>query len=867
MRILFCNKYNYPFSGTEAYIFDVMDLLRSKGHEAALFAMADPRGGATSYDHHFLPHIDFKNPDGWFQQLQFAGHAIYSRAARQKIRAMIAEFRPDVAHVRNVYHHLSPSILWELKAHKIPIVYHLNDFKALCPSYNLVSHGKACEACKGGSFWHALTEECYPGTASRIELVAEAYFHRILGTYRKCIDCFLAPSQFVRDKFAEHGWDARKFEVLPHFQPVYEAAERNPELAPILYFGRLSREKGVDDLLRAMKPLPNLRLTIAGDGPERPALEQLSVELGLQNVEFAGQLRGPELERAIANSRFTVLPSHAYETLGKTILESYAWGRTVVASDMGSRRELVHAGKTGLLYKTGDVAELTSALWFLSFHPEIADNMGRAGQELVREHHTPEGHYRVLLGLYERLRDTRNDSPSKKKTGDAMQPKTIASPIPISSDRFKDNVFVPLQLLTRPHLTPAPETPRLTRIGEVIHAPMPFPNRKLRVAFIGGRGLISKYSGIETYYEEVGRRLAAMGHEVTVYCRKYFTPPLAEQNGMRILRLSTVRSKHFETLIHTFLSTMHVLTQPCDVVHYHALGPALLSFIPRLAGKRTVVTVQGLDWQRKKWGRIAAFVLRLGERAAVTLPTSTMVVSRTLREYYSQKYKTGTFYVPNGGLMREPRLPEKLLNWGLEPENYILFLGRFSPEKGCHLLIEAYEKLDTNVKLVLAGASSYCDEYSRQLRTHASDRVKFLDAVSGDDLDELLTNAMLFVLPSDLEGLSLALLDAMGAGLCVVASDIPENREAIEDAGFTFRRGDPIDLADRLQFLIANPAVREAAGNAARQRVRETYQWSKVAAEVERVYFETMGWRVNEAPAKKPAASVALTTGAQRKVG
>ncbi len=136
---------------------------------------------------------------------------------------MIAEFRPDVAHVRNIYHHLSPSILWELKAQNIPVVYHLNDFKVLCPSYNLVLRGEACEACKGGKFWHALQEKCYPGWGARMTLVAEAYVHNWLGTYRKCVDCFLAPSQFVRDKFVEHGWDPAKFEVLSHFQRVKPA--------------------------------------------------------------------------------------------------------------------------------------------------------------------------------------------------------------------------------------------------------------------------------------------------------------------------------------------------------------------------------------------------------------------------------------------------------------------------------------------------------------------------------------------------------------------------------------------------------------------------------------------------------------------
>jgi glycosyltransferase involved in cell wall biosynthesis len=281
-----------------------------------------------------------------------------------------------------------------------------------------------------------------------------------------------------------------------------------------------------------------------------------------------------------------------------------------------------------------------------------------------------------------------------------------------------------------------------------------------------------------------------------------------------------------------------------------------------------VVTVQGLDWQRKKWGRIASAVLRLGERAAVTLPTQTMVVSQTLQDHYQLGYGVRTSYVPNGGVLRERREPDKIFDWGLEPGKYILFLGRFSPEKGCHLLVEAYEKLETDVKLVMAGGSSYCDDYSRRLQAHAGDRIKMPGWVSGEALDELLTNAMLFVLPSDLEGLSLALLDAMGAGLCVLSSDVAENREAVDDSGFTFRRGDVVDLADRLRFLIANPAVREAAGQAAKRRIREHYQWSQIANEIERVYFEMMGWKLTAASARKPVERVAPDRpAAQRKAG
>lgn len=801
MRILFCNKYNFRFSGTEVYLFELMDLLRSRGHEVALFSMADPQGKPTEYDRYFVNHIEFKNEAGIVQKLRNAAHAIYSSEARRKLREMIREFRPDVAHVRNIYHHLSPSILWELKAERIPVLYHLNDFKLLCPSYNLVSQGRACA---GGSFRQALVSKCYPGLEARLALTAEAYVHRWLGTYHKCVDLFLAPSEFVRDKFVEHGWHREKFEVLPHFQEAKKVFPIRSD-APLLYVGRLSAEKGVDDLIRAMCQLPELRLMIAGDGPQRSNLQQLAATLGLNNVEFVGNVSPAKRDALIGDSRFTILPSRAYETLGKTILESYALGRAVVASDTGSRRELVRHGETGLLYRRDDVDELAKALKMLAGQSELAANMGRAGWEYVRQKHTPGEHYRKLASLYAEL---------------------------IERKRVRDK-----------------------RVGwDLQKAPSP---EAIRVAFIGGRGVISKYSGIESYYEEVGKRLARRGHQVTVYCRNYFTPSLAEHNGMKLVRLPTVRSKHLETLIHTFLSTVHALTRRYDLVHYHALGPALFSFIPRLLGMKTAVTVQGLDWQRRKWGRFASAILRMGEKASVRLPDGTMVVSRTLQNRYREVHDTETFYVPNGGVLRTRLEPRKILEWGLEPGRYVLFLGRFSPEKGCHLLVEAFEQIETDVKLVMAGASSYCDAYAREIRSHAGDKIRILDWVSGETLDELLTNAMIFVLPSDMEGLSLALLDAMGAGLCVLSSDVPENREVVDGAGFTFQRASVIDLAERLRFLIANPAVREAAGRSARKRIEEGYQWQEIAEEIERVYCKILGWEFSEAQTKKPNARAA----------
>ena len=799
MRILYCNKYNFAFSGTEAYLFEAMGLMRAQGHETALFAMADPQGEPTAYDQHFIPLIDFKAKKTAVQSAKLAGHAIYSTDARKRLRRMIAEFKPDLAHVRNIYHHLSPSILWELKANKIPVIYHVNDFKMLCPSYNFVSKGRACEKCRDGKFRNVVTEGCYAGARSAaVVLALEAYVHRWLKTYDRCVDLFLAPSQFVKDKLVENGCHPSRIHVLPHFQKLPQHKIDAPAVgAPILYFGRLSPEKGIVDLVQAMRFLPEIKLQIAGDGPQRGELEQLAAKFGLSNVEFLGHRSPADLERLIAAARFTVFPSRAYETMGKSILESYACGRTVVASDLGSRRELVKDGLTGLLFPVGDVQKLADTISLLARHPELSARMGKEGRRWVESRHRLEDYYAELSGLYKSL------------THKAVS------------------------------ITAQPE------------------RRKLRVAFIGGRGVISKYSGIESYYEEVGKQLAGMGHEVTVYCRSYFTPDVAKHNGMHLVRLPTIRSKHLDTVVHTLLSTAHAVCGRHDVIHYHALGPALFSFLPRLFGKKTVVTVQGLDWQRKKWGRVAARVLQLGEQAAMKLPNATMVVSQTLQQHYQSRYGTQPFYIPNGTSLRKRRTPSQLVRWGIEPGKYVLFLGRFSPEKNCHLLIEAFEQVPTDVKLVLAGGSSYSDSYADELRKHQSDRIKLLNWVAGDDLEELLTNAMLFVLPSDLEGLSLALLDAMGAGVCVLTSDVPENREVVDDAGFTFKRGDVVDLKRMLRLLIENPLMRQSAARNAKQRVKKKYLWKQIAEQISLTYEQVMR------PAKRPLSVLPAKTNSQ----
>jgi glycosyltransferase involved in cell wall biosynthesis len=329
-------------------------------------------------------------------------------------------------------------------------------------------------------------------------------------------------------------------------------------------------------------------------------------------------VHGEKLQRLIANCRFSIFPSHAYETLGKSILESYAWGRPVIASDLGSRRELVQHGVTGLLYSDGDRDQLSHSIGFLFDRSDLIQKMGIAARDRVKKNHDPEAHVDKLLNLYYRLHSSKLASPKR----------TLSFPLATE------------------------------RRGQ---------RRGVRVAFIGGRGVVSKYSGIESYYEQAGHELARLGHEVTVYCRSYFTPPMSTHNGMRVRRLPTLRSKHLETVVHTLLSTIHAMSSDFDIVHYHCLGPALFSFLPRLAGQKTVVTVQGLDWQRKKWGWMATRILRWGEAAAVSLPSATMVVSRTLQQHYRNEHSSETIYVPNGATSAALRPPHQLLEWVWHP--------------------------------------------------------------------------------------------------------------------------------------------------------------------------------------------------------
>jgi glycosyltransferase involved in cell wall biosynthesis len=362
----------------------------------------------------------------------------------------------------------------------------------------------------------------------------------------------------------------------------------------------------------------------------------------------------------------------------------------------------------------------------------------------------------------------------------------------------------------------------------------------MKIAMIGQKGIPATYGGIERHVEEVGARLAARGHEVTVYCRYYYTRVKDRHRGVKLIRLPSIKTKHLDTATHCALSTLDVVLRGYDIVHFHALGPSLFSILPRLAGAKTLVTVHGLDWQREKWGRFASWVLKRCEYTAVSFPTRTIVVSRSLQEYFREKYGVESTVIPNGTNIPTPRALSKLKKKGLEAGKYILFVGRLVPEKGCHFLIDAYKELDTDAKLVIAGGSSFSSEYVESLKQHASDRILLLDYVYGDALEELWSNALMVVLPSTLEGLSISLLEALSYGKCALVSDIPENLEVVEDCAPSFRSKDVDDLRSKMEALLASPELLAEYEEKAKEHILRRFTWDGVTNSIEQVYSELL---------------------------
>jgi glycosyltransferase involved in cell wall biosynthesis len=374
----------------------------------------------------------------------------------------------------------------------------------------------------------------------------------------------------------------------------------------------------------------------------------------------------------------------------------------------------------------------------------------------------------------------------------------------------------------------------------------------MRIAYIGQKGIPAKIGGVERYVDEVAVRMAKQGHEVSVYVRAYYTPKnIKNYQGVKIIHLPTIQTKHLDAITHTLLASIHALFQNYDVIHYHSLGPSSLSFIPKLFSKKTAIisTYQTQDYYHAKWGFFAKTYLKFGEWMTYRIPDKIISVTEILRQYGLKNYNRDSIIIPNGvTIFGKAASLDVFSKWSLKKGEYVFSVARLVEHKEIHTLIQAFinlkalRKVKSDYKLVIAGGGSYTDRYVRELKAQIRGRKDIILAgvQRGEKLTALYKNAAFYVQPSRAEGLSLALLESMGMGLAPLISDIPENLYAVEENGKKFRVGDLFDLMGKLEYMINNPEKAKLMGEAARRMVNEKYNWNNIVRDIEKVYIEAM---------------------------
>ncbi len=382
-------------------MFDVADLQETRGDVVAFFGMDHPDNDPMPYAGHFPSYVEFRAPSMPFRsRLTASARMLYSRTAELGIEAVLKDFRPDVVHLHNIYHQLSPSVLRPLERAGIPSVMTLHDYKLACPTYQFLDHGRLCEACVGGHFYHAATHRCKDGSLAASVLAAvESYAHGITRAYAP-VHLFIAPSRFLAGKMKEAGVFPDRMRLLNHFvdsAPI--AVKKNPG-GPFVFAGRLSSEKGVDVLIRAAGRAPGVNVDVLGDGPARPELEQLAADVAPGRVRFHGRVGKPAVHEAMRSATAVVVPSRWHENQPMTILEAFACGVPVVGTDLGGIPELVSDGENGFTCAADDPVALADKMHELAAQPRLALDMGRRARALVVDGYTPALHLSRLSRLY-----------------------------------------------------------------------------------------------------------------------------------------------------------------------------------------------------------------------------------------------------------------------------------------------------------------------------------------------------------------------------------------------------------------------------------------------------------------------------------
>jgi glycosyltransferase involved in cell wall biosynthesis len=413
MKILLINKFLYPKGGDAICALVTGELLRSKGHEVVFWGMQHPTNPGYPHADLFVDNLDLNNAGGIGKQIDIAAKLLYSVEAKNKVEALIKRIgKPDIVHLHNFAHQISPSILDVFKKHKIPVVMTMHDYKLVCVAYTLLSQGKPCEKCADGKYYQCLLEGCVKDSRAKSLLnTAEMYLHHKLLHIYDSIHTFISPSAFLKAKLEAMGFKGKvvhlpNFVCPDEFVPRYDWAERS-----ICFVGRLSREKGIATLIEAVKGL-DVTLKIIGEGPLEEELVSSVKCQGIKNVQFMGYMTGDVLREEIRKSMFVVIPSEWYENNPLSALEAFALGKPVIGARIGGIPELVQDNETGLTFESGNAQDLADKIQTLVNQPDLIAEMGKTARLFVESELNSEKHYAQLMTIYQQAIEKKQATPA-----------------------------------------------------------------------------------------------------------------------------------------------------------------------------------------------------------------------------------------------------------------------------------------------------------------------------------------------------------------------------------------------------------------------------------------------------------------------
>lgn len=402
MKVLLVNKFLFPKGGDAICTLSTGDMLKRKGHTVAYWGMEHPQNKNFSFSQHFISTVDFNQPLGFKKNTKAAINLLYSLEAKRKFEATIQLFKPDVVHLHNFAHQISPSLLHIIKKYHIPTVMTLHDYKLVCPIYTLLSGGNLCQKCQNSKYYWCFIKRCtknsYP--KSLLNTLEMILHHQILRIY-DLIDIFISPSQFLKQKIKSMGFKGEIIHLPNFINLSHFTMSSNSDSNGLCYFGRLSPEKGLFTLLKAMKNRKT-ELKIIGDGPLKTLLEQYVKKDNMKNIKFLGYLYGKNLHKEISSSMAVVLPSEWYENNPLSIMEAFALGKPVIGSRIGGIPELVKDHITGLTFESGNIIDLREKMTILKKNPEKSTEMGKNAREYVGKNLNSEHIYKKLMPIYER---------------------------------------------------------------------------------------------------------------------------------------------------------------------------------------------------------------------------------------------------------------------------------------------------------------------------------------------------------------------------------------------------------------------------------------------------------------------------------